>query len=810
MTRKKVVVLALASAVVLIAAFALVLSRQRLRRRTVFHQTLPAGERRVAAPKRIEGVPPVGQWTATFAELEISGAWNELDELLDEIEKRSPDLYSKNELAYLHARARLESDDAKGAAEKLAPFLAPNASLRDLALYHEAELAASANDDAKASEARSTLIFTYPNSVHRDEAIDEEIEYLASLKSSKPLTDFATKLFPSADSARRRDLQARRVELLLREGNRAAAVPLALTLLRAGNMDDASDHASRAIDQPEILHTLQPADWELLGETFRNHRHFERAVALLQMALPALPAKRDDLQFSIGRSYFGNEQFAEARQWYERNAATATTPKAKSTALFHASRCAQLLGDDAAAERLMAASLAVPGRFPATSAALAQRMRTRLVQGRWAEASSDLATLRNVAPKEHAVVEASVAFAMAQLAKGDARAATATLNAIPKALQDQYDPSEIGYWRARALESFDSHAAFLAYLGVLRATVPTHFAYFARQRLDSATLAPKLTPELRTRDAQIAQLLAAKQYDAARLAVTDRILLSSQNRAKMLATLADIYRQLPKYKEVLELRPAAFPQFPLAADPTHDRAALLMAMGLFDETADQLVHRYPLRPLHSALTQSLALERGDASKLSIYAIEVLMQSVPKDFHPDLLPLQVRQLLYPRYFFGYITEDAKKYDADPTLVLSIMREESRFNPRAKSQAAARGLLQFIITTARDIGHDVGLVDVTPEDLYDPRVIIRLGAKYIATLTKQFGGDHYKAAAAYNAGPKQVALWSRLAPAAGDDYFLSSINFDETKHYVRKVMNSYRRYSEIYGNGAPAGGMTIQNE
>ena len=72
----------------------------------------------------------------------------------------------------------------------------------------------------------------------------------------------------------------------------------------------------------------------------------------------------------------------------------------------------------------------------------------------------------------------------------------------------------------------------------------------------------------------------------------------------------------------------------------------------------------------------------------------------------MLPLLVRQLLYPRYFYDYIVDDAKHFGADPTLVLSIMREESRFNPRAKSQAAARGLLQFIMTTALDIGRDIG--------------------------------------------------------------------------------------------------------
>ncbi|HVE70233.1 MAG TPA: lytic transglycosylase domain-containing protein, partial [Thermoanaerobaculia bacterium] len=218
--------------------------------------------------------------------------------------------------------------------------------------------------------------------------------------------------------------------------------------------------------------------------------------------------------------------------------------------------------------------------------------------------------------------------------------------------------------------------------------------------------------------------------------------------------------------------------------------------------------RWGLRPTSAALTRSYALNLGAASKQSIYAIEVMMKAVPGDFHPELLPGVVRQLLYPRYFYAFIAADAKRYEADPTLVLSIMREESRFNPRAKSQAAARGLLQFIITTARDIGRDVGLVDVDPEDLYDPRVIIRLGSKYVSELGEQFGGNRYRVAAAYNAGPKQVALWNRLQAGEGDDYFLTAVNFDETKHYVRKVMNSYERYRSIYGDAAPVGGLRVE--
>jgi soluble lytic murein transglycosylase len=199
---------------------------------------------------------------------------------------------------------------------------------------------------------------------------------------------------------------------------------------------------------------------------------------------------------------------------------------------------------------------------------------------------------------------------------------------------------------------------------------------------------------------------------------------------------------------------------------------------------------------------------GAAPRGSIYAAEVLMRSVPDDFIPELLPRTLRELLYPRYFYDLIVAEAKKHGADPRLVLSVMREESRFDPRAKSAAAARGLLQFIIATARDVGRTLGLVDVSSEDLYDPAIVIQLGAKYVADLSKQFEGDPYRTAAAYNAGPNQVKLWWRLSPEPRPDALFSSISFDETKNYVRKVLNSYERYGEIYEQAGAAGGLRFE--
>jgi tetratricopeptide (TPR) repeat protein len=804
--RRRTVVLAAAAALIgLLAGVLWFVLRQPLRRRRGF---VPVATRQAPKKTPVVAVPPVEQWTATFEELEAAGRWKELDGILSEISLKNPEQYMRFSLGYLQARTRIEMAKLESAEQSLAPFLAADNPLRDLALFHRAEIADARDAPADASAARQELIFAFPRSLYGDQAIDDELQALGKRSNPAAMMAFVSRLYPTADTRRRRDLDAATVEALFRSGQTAAAIPKALALLTGGTTDDPSDRVARALDKPELLGRLTAEQLVTLGEAFRNHRHFDRAIAVLSMAVPRLPLRRDELQFAIGRCYFGSENYTSAESWYLRGANTTRDAKARATFLFHASRTAQLRGDDAAAERLMTGAIAVPGRFPATTAALTQRIRTRLAQRRFVEAASDLGQLRKIAPKDHDSLDAAVAYGVAMIANRRPAEGLTALGAAPKALVDRFDPSEITYWRGRALEPTDVARAIAAYILVLRATVPTHFAYFARERLAQRAMDPAVAREIAARRSTVAQLIKSASWDKARQGQTDVVLLSRTDRQKDLETLAAIYRQLPAYRAVLDLKLAPLPTFSQSQTTPPDRFSMLMSMGLFDDAADLAVQHWGLRPLSNAFTQSYVLNRGAASKQSIYAIEVMMNGIPRDFVPDLLPLTARELLYPRYFYGYIESDSRTFDADPILVLSIMREESRFNPRAKSEAAARGLLQFIITTARDIGRDVGLMNLDPEDLYDPRIIIRLGSRYISELTKKFSGDHYKAAAAYNAGPNQVALWSRLAAAPGDDFFLSSINFEETKDYVRKVMNSYQRYAELYSTAGPVGGLRAE--
>ncbi|HVS04253.1 MAG TPA: lytic transglycosylase domain-containing protein [Thermoanaerobaculia bacterium] len=759
----------------------------------------PLTAARTAPPP--QALPP-RDWTTRFLELEEAGAWDRLVAELAAIERDEPDLYAANRLGYLHARALLEQGDTEAARPRFQPFLESQSELRAVALFHAAQAAAVAGEQDEASRLRGQLLGDHPGSPYHPQVAEDELAYRGARGRPGELLAWAEQARAVMPDSLQRDLDAYRVAALFDLGRVAEGLRLGLELLAARGGDDAADRVSRALDRADLLARLDPESLLLVAETLRSHRHFDRAVELLSAARRRLPAKRRaEVDFAIGRAHFFAEDYQDAWDSYLRAAQERGPDAERARYFFHAARAAQLLEDDRAAEELMTRAIAVRGRHAATSAALTSRLRLRAREGRWGDAAHDLRLLQRLFPRDPARVEGAVAYAVAQVAAGEAAAALVTLAEIPQRLLGEHEAAEVTYWRARALESVNPEAAVSAYLLVLRSPVPTHFAYLVRERLRAPQLAgwARTLGEARRREAAAA--LAASDLAAARRLQTDAVLLPTREHAQDLARLAAIYRQLPQYREVLELTPHPLPRFPLE-EPT--RGDLLLAMGLFDDAVDVLAERYPLTPMRSGLTRSQAFHLANASRESIHAIEVLMQAVPDPFAPELLPRVVRELLYPRYFYPIIAADAARYGVDPRLVLAVMREESRFNARAKSVAAARGLMQFIITTARQVGRDLGLVEVAAEDLYDPRIIIHLGASYLGSLLERFDGDLYAAAAAYNAGPHQSRAWRRLAPAPGPDYFLSAISFSETKHYVRKVLNSYYRYGEIYMGDEPAGG------
>lgn len=135
---------------------------------------------------------------------------------------------------------------------------------------------------------------------------------------------------------------------------------------------------------------------------------------------------------------------------------------------------------------------------------------------------------------------------------------------------------------------------------------------------------------------------------------------------------------------------------------------------------------------------------------------------------------------PGPFGRGIVEIARVYELEPALVAAIISVESDFNPRAVSRKGARGMMQLMPATARDLG--VGNID-------DPWDNIEGGARYFREKLDRFGGDLRLALAAYNAGEASVRQHGGVPP------------YPETVGFVSEVL---ARYQALKARGLPGGG------
>ncbi|HLI81904.1 MAG TPA: transglycosylase SLT domain-containing protein, partial [Candidatus Binataceae bacterium] len=158
-----------------------------------------------------------------------------------------------------------------------------------------------------------------------------------------------------------------------------------------------------------------------------------------------------------------------------------------------------------------------------------------------------------------------------------------------------------------------------------------------------------------------------------------------------------------------------------------------------------------------------------------------------------------RIRYPRAYWDLIAMKTNGGGLDPYLVVSLMRQESWFNPDATSSSDARGLMQLLPTTASRMVRENGLAIAQPVDLYDPDTNVRLGTVYLKQLLAMFNGDEIRAVAAYNAGEHAVMGWNEKFPGA-DDEWVENIGYHETREYVKRVIGNQREYRMLYGGAA----------
>lgn len=162
-----------------------------------------------------------------------------------------------------------------------------------------------------------------------------------------------------------------------------------------------------------------------------------------------------------------------------------------------------------------------------------------------------------------------------------------------------------------------------------------------------------------------------------------------------------------------------------------------------------------------------------------------------------VPRQFLRLYYPLEYEDTIRQEAAERDLDPYLIMALIHQESGYNPKARSQVDARGLMQIMPATADEIGDRLG-IPFAEQRREDPEVNIRMGTYYLRRLIGMAGGDWRVALAAYNGGIGNVWKWQKAQEGRPLDEFIENIPFRETTSYVKRIALIRSTYEQFYAD------------
>lgn len=169
-------------------------------------------------------------------------------------------------------------------------------------------------------------------------------------------------------------------------------------------------------------------------------------------------------------------------------------------------------------------------------------------------------------------------------------------------------------------------------------------------------------------------------------------------------------------------------------------------------------------------------------------------ALPADLRTQILDKDP-ELLFPRKFSDLIEAQATRFQVRPELMMSIIRQESAFNPYARSPADALGLMQILPSVAERFQKETGMSFQHFEDLYKPEINVASGAALLSFLQKRYDGQFILTAAAYNASEKAIEGWLQTRLKEDPLEFIEDIPYEETKGYVKLVLRNFMFYIRL---------------
>jgi len=264
----------------------------------------------------------------------------------------------------------------------------------------------------------------------------------------------------------------------------------------------------------------------------------------------------------------------------------------------------------------------------------------------------------------------------------------------------------------------------------------------------------------------------------------------------------DILATIPPVPPVLPLGNS----IPAAAASRQLRADALRSIG-FDASAELELRAAFAATGEPRLLLEAAQEAVSAGHMGA-AIATVRRMYPQlEWRPfGQVPREVWLTAYAMPYESFIVARSTTAGVDPMLTAGLIRQESAYDPEARSHANAFGLMQLLPKTAQRFAKQAKVRYSTPM-LFQPDYNIHIGTIYFAGLQRSFGSVE-SALAAYNAGEDRVAFWTTGQSYREPAEFVDSIPFTETREYVEIVTRNADIYRKLYGT-QPVRGATNES-
>jgi soluble lytic murein transglycosylase len=726
---------------------------------------------------------------------------------------------------YLLGRKAEASGDVATATANYQAVVSRNALLKEYALWRLARIARSTGDLVLERERLQRLIATAPNSLLYEtaalrlaESFFESGDFAAAAASAKPIAS-------SKNVAVGREAAALMGTGYVRAGKTAEArdvfTKLVMQMPDASRPDDFALLAVReldALDKSAGTANLNEADLLLRASVYQFNRDFAGARVHYQTLIDRFPQSGTvpNATFQLARGLYNEAKYDDSIKTLQKLLQTAfdsapPNSTARDAAALLAANFVRLKRTDEA----VAAYKVIVDKFPDNPNP--ERAYLNIVDalheaGRHADALNWVQQTRARFKNDLGGTLALFAQLRIHLAQASWAAAIRDAEELAKAsdlggtrVPGGTNPSEVAFLRAYALEQLGrTEEAVAAYLSIPDGR-NEYYGARATQRLlalangNRSKTFVQMRLNALTSEAKTAS--AAGQWEPARVAAQSALRLTNdpQKRSELLTILRSAYDslaayRLPKFNQI-SLTPAS------SADPAPTHEALadsLLALGLYDEGLPEFLATSAARAPAVDLSYTIArlsLQAGLPNRAIRFA-EPVWRNMPADYVIELVPRDMVELLYPAPFRDSLIKHAASRNVDPRFVLSIARQESRFQVEAKSVAAARGMMQFIPSTANEIAAQLNMKNFQQDDLYNAGTAILFGSQYLANLFKQFPDQPQAVAGSYNGGADNLERWIGRSRSTEADRYVPEIGFSQTKDYVYKVLANFWTYQRLY--------------